>query len=93
MSKFKDIDIERGGKTHRIREYELGQTVASKLQYILDEGPFEFEDWAALLFVGYEELESWLRGKTIPTDTNVITVINKYYRFLYERIHATEVNE
>ena len=87
MSKFKDIDIERGGKMHRIREYELGQTVASKLQYILDEGPFLFVDWADLLFTDHEELESWLKGKTIPTDKNKITVINKYYRFLYEKNH------
>ena len=89
MSEFKDIKVERSGKTHILKEYELGLSLAQKVKYLLNECGYEHYDalgiMADVFFTTVEEVMDWESGKTVPTDRNIITVINKYYRFLYEK--------
>lgn len=92
MKEFKDIQVERSGKTHFLKEYEVGVSFGAKLKYIIDESPFEDarELIADAFFVGPKVVDKWISGATVPTNRNIITVVNKYFRFAYERNNGGE---
>lgn len=87
MKEFLDVKVERSGKTHYLKEYEVGVSFGAKIKYIIENSPYE--DAAELLadafFVEPIDVDKWVRGETVPENRNIITVVNKYYRFVYER--------
>lgn len=93
MEYFKDVTIKRSGKTHVLREYELGLSFAQKVQYLIDKGREHVDEdsigfLAYMFMVNEDEVLSWAQGLTLPEDKNIITVITKYFRFLYEHING-----
>ena len=88
MRHFKDIQVERSGKTHFLKEYEVGVSFGTKLNNI----PYDYarELIADAFFVGTHVVDRWISEATVPTNRNIITVVNKYYRYLYERNNGGE---
>ena len=92
MKDFRDIEVERSGKTHFLKEYEVGVSFGAKIKYIIEHSPYEDaqELVADAFFVEPYEVEKWIIGATVPTNRNIITVVNKYYRYIYERENGGE---
>ena len=91
--KYKDVEIVRGGKTHSLREYEVGYTFGAKVKYLLENSAMTEDVMCCIFDAEIGTLYEWADGLTLPDNRNIITVINKYFRYAYEKNNQEEDNE